>query len=59
MFHSIGIYVTNTLFSNVLINLTLLRSMGLLSVHSIFLKYKDTPEFTEDEYRSHHVRGGN
>ena len=48
MFHTIGIDVTNTPFSNTLINLTLYGNMGLLSVPPVFLQYKDTPEFTSN-----------
>lgn len=42
MFHSFGFYLTNTLFSNILINLTHFRGMRLLSAPPVFLKYKDT-----------------
>jgi hypothetical protein len=58
MFHSIGIYVTNTPLRNIFINLALLEGMELLSVHFIFLKDKDISDFTENEYESNYVTGG-
>lgn len=59
MLNTIGTYITNTLFSNILINLTHFRSMRLLSVPPVFLKYKDTPEFTRNAFwtRSDKVAG--